>query len=174
MNHMKELKTNLHSLSKLADLIGDFIRYWGFRKIHGEIWTVVYLSKSPVSATELIKILKVSKALMSPALRELEDEGLIFQTDSENSKTKRYAAVDDVYKVIKSVLDRREKPLIEKIVAAQGRLGDELSHPDSASAQTLNKLRYQNLKRMTEVAQMSLAMIATIEMGYELDLVERD
>lgn len=165
----KPEKSKLKPLSSIADLVGDFIRYWGFRKIHGEIWTIVYLSQNPVSGADLVEILDVSKALVSPALKELEDEGLIFLTESENSKTKRYRAVDDVFQVIRSVLNRREKPLLERIIDAQERLGIEISNPGSACAKTINPERYQNLKRMTEVAQMSLSMIADVELSQDLD-----
>lgn len=169
MNNMeKQEKSDLAALSHTADLIGDFIRYWGFRKIHGEIWTIVYLSKSPLSGAQLVDILGVSKALVSPALKELEEEGLIFQTESENSKTKRYLAVEDVFKVIKNVLDRREKPLIERIIQAQEQLGLEILKGDSACFKMVNSERFQNLTKMTGVAQMSLFMISDVELTPEL------
>lgn len=161
VNDMKSIsKSNLQALTSAADLIGDFIRYWGFRKIHGEIWTIVYLSKKPVSGSELVEILDVSKALVSPALKELEEEGLIFQTESENSKTKRYRAVDDVFQSIKNVLNRREKPLIERIVDAQQKLGLEVSKVNSACHLFINHDRYENLKKMTDTAQLGLAMVS--------------
>ena len=123
MNYMtKQEKSTVTALREMAELVGNFIRYWGFRKIHGEIWTIVYLSGVPLSGVELVEILDVSKALVSPALKELEAEGLITQTESENSKTKRYVAQDDVFSVIRKVLNRREKPMIEKILSAQDRL----------------------------------------------------
>jgi DNA-binding transcriptional regulator GbsR (MarR family) len=101
INYMK--KQELINLQRLSAAIGLFIRYWGFRKIHGEIWSVVYLSPKALSGVEIGKTLKVSKALVSRALKELEAEGLIFQTESENSKTKRYAAEEDVAKIIQGV-----------------------------------------------------------------------
>ncbi len=169
MNYMtKKDKSNLQALSNMADLVGDFIRYWGFRKIHGEIWTVVYLSQSPVSGSDLVSLLDVSKALISPALKELEKEGLIFQTRSENSKVKRYAAAEDVFRIIKGVLNRRERPLIEKIVNAQDRLGTEVHTEGSACSEMLDSNRYLNLKKMTELAQMSLAMLTEIQLSQDI------
>lgn len=172
MNYMKKQQQHdLTALSDMADLVGDFIRYWGFRKIHGELWTVIYLSKQPLSGSELVEILQVSKALVSPALKELEAEGLIFQTDSENSKTKRYSAAEDVFKVIKNVLDRREKPMIQQILNAQTQLDDELSDTASACHQLINEDRYTHLKNMTEMAQMGLMMIADLELTQEIDQI---
>lgn len=153
----------------MAELVGDFIRYWGFRKIHGEIWTIVYLSRESLSGADLVEILDVSKALVSPALKELEAEGLIFQTDSENSKTKRYVAEDDVLRVIKKVLDRREKPMIEKILGAQVRLEKDVLGLRPGLGPIVNEERFRKLRRMTEVAQMSLQMISDSELGQNLE-----
>ena len=70
-------KQELRNLQQLSTRIGHFIRYWGFRKIHGEIWSIVYLAKVPLSGIEISRILKVSKALVSPALKELEARGVV-------------------------------------------------------------------------------------------------
>lgn len=113
MNNQENKKVN-----NLARLVGDFIRYWGFRKIHGEIWTVLFLTAKPMSCADLVLYLGVSKALVSPALKELEAEGLISNVKSENSKVKRYLAKEDVFETINSVLDRREKPMMKKIKSA--------------------------------------------------------
>ena len=41
-------KQDLLNLKKLAEGFGQFIRYWGFRQIHGEVWSVVYLAPAPL------------------------------------------------------------------------------------------------------------------------------
>lgn len=115
MNHSKTQEQR--KLSQFAQAVGTFIRYWGFRKIHGEIWAVIYLSKSPLAAVDIEKELEVSKALVSPALQELLEEGLIRAAPSENSKIKRYEAVEDVAGVIRGVLRRREQPMIAEAAA---------------------------------------------------------
>jgi len=56
---------------RLADSVGDFIRYWGFKEVHGRIWVHIYLSDNPITAKELTKKLGVTKGLVSTALAEL-------------------------------------------------------------------------------------------------------
>jgi DNA-binding transcriptional regulator GbsR (MarR family) len=136
----------------LAGDVGDFIRYWGFRRIHGEIWSVLYLSETPLSGIEIVNLLKVSKALVSPALKELEDEGLIQRVPSENSKVKRYAASEDVVTVIKGVLKRREKPMLDKVGKSYAAL--------SASTVSNSGFRADRLERMG-------AMIETAQFGLQ-------
>ena len=53
-----------HMLMNAANSVGKFIEHWGFRSIHGRIWTVVFLSPRPVSTLEIIEKLEVSKGLV--------------------------------------------------------------------------------------------------------------
>ena len=55
----------------LADSVGDFIKYWGFKEIHGKVWLTIYLSDKPITAKELTNHLGVTKGLISTALAEL-------------------------------------------------------------------------------------------------------
>lgn len=155
VNYMN--KQQLIKLRRLASLVGDFIRYWGFRRIHGQIWTVIYLSRQELSGAELGEILKVSKALISPALKELVKEGLIFQVDSQDAKTKRYGAVEDIENVIRRVLDRREKPMVTQI---------ELAFADlqkTSNSKDFNPNHIQVMQSMVSYARMGLELIVNSE-----------
>ena len=99
-------------LRGIANSVGDFIRYWGFRRIHGQLWTQIFLSRVPLSGSDLARMLKVSKSLVSPALSELMEYGLIWGTGVDR-KTKRYSAYPDVHRVICNILKTREASLIE-------------------------------------------------------------
>ncbi len=147
-------KQELIALQTLSTGIGHFIRYWGFRKIHGEIWSLIYLSKEPMSGIEICNLLNVSKALVSPAIKELEAEVLIRQTKSENSKTKRYEAEEDVIKIIHGVLNRREKPMIDKIQQSHAHLSRQVSQMSS-----LDSDRMQTMGVMIQMAQIGLQSI---------------
>lgn len=149
---MNKMETQeLRKLHQLARVVGSFIRYWGFRKIHGEIWTVVFLSKAPLAAVEIESILGVSKALVSPALRELVMEGVIKPAPSENSKTKRYEAVENVMAVIRGVLQRREQPMMAE--AAEKHLAlQQIAKGDGE----LDQIRIEKLGTMIHSANLGL------------------
>ena len=114
MNNMKS-KDALSKLRQLSLSIGDFIRYWGFRRVHGAIWAQLYLSKTPLSCVDLTERLDLSKALISPALEELVEYDLIYEVEGPNQKTKLYSAEEDVNLVIKKILKNRECELIKKV-----------------------------------------------------------
>jgi DNA-binding transcriptional regulator GbsR (MarR family) len=156
MNHMKKSNQKLYKAkNELASAVGDFMRYWGFRRIHGQIWLQIYISKEPRSGAELTRLLKVSKALVSPALNELLDYGLI-ECEEVDKKTKKYTAQEDVYGVIKKVLKTRERELIAQAQKSMGQLRQALG-ADAASE--LNVSRIDQVEGMIATAGLALDLI---------------
>jgi DNA-binding transcriptional regulator GbsR (MarR family) len=153
---MNNMETQLNNL---AESVGDFIRYWGFRRIHGQLWTQIYLSNQPLSGAELTKNLKVSKALVSPALEELIQHGLI-KSHKIDLKTKKYTAVVDVASVIKNILQKREQVLIKKAYKNCQAVKKKLSTDKS-----INTDRLSSLEDMISTADGFLALIMMKEIG---------
>ena len=147
------------AVRKMAAAVGDFIRYWGFRRIHGQIWTVLYLSREPLSGTELTARLGVSKALVSPALAELEHFGLILPAGGDG-KTRLYAADPQVFAVIRKVLETRER----RLIAEARRCFERLPAPGS----TLETERVRSLGEMIAAAgtAVELAILSATDRGF--------
>lgn len=157
MNNMKSKgktkKTETH-LQKLSLSIGNFIRYWGFRRIHGAIWTQLYLSKTPLSCTDLTQNLGLSKALISPALDELCRYKLIHETPSPNDKTKLYQATDNINEVIRHVLKTREAKILKEISH-----DFNLFNKTESQSENINQERVQSLNEMIHSANLMLEII---------------
>jgi DNA-binding transcriptional regulator GbsR (MarR family) len=149
MNNMK----NQQRL--LADSVGEFIRYWGFRRIHGAIWTELYLNKFPLSGAELVKKLDVSKALISPALSELESWNLIVPTASNSEKTKYYQAVPEIFSVILQVLRQRESVMV-------GAVKKNLLAVKKSPSPEIDPERLKNLEKMIKAAEFGLNILMKI------------
>lgn len=115
-------KPNLPEVEYLADLVGEFIEYWGFKKIHGKIWLNLYLSENPLDAAALMAKLNVSKALISISLKDLLDFDVIIELGLSPEGTRIYAANPDLHTVITHVLRQREKVMMGKIQAAFSQL----------------------------------------------------
>jgi DNA-binding transcriptional regulator GbsR (MarR family) len=113
-------------MMELCSLIGDFIQYWGFKKIHGQIWTTVFLSKEPIDATTLVKRLRVSKALVSLAIKDLLEFEVIQVAGKGSRRKTLYQSHPDLIYVISRVLVAREKKLLEQIKTKQNELNDLL------------------------------------------------
>jgi len=108
----------LLELNDLADQIGGFIEYWGFKEIHGRIWTHLYTSKTPLDATTLTRRLKVSKALVSFAVHDLLEHNVIEEVSKGPRGTVLYRANPNLLGVILSVLRTRERRMLARIHSA--------------------------------------------------------
>lgn len=113
-------------LADLCSLIGDFIQYWGFKKIHGQIWTTIFLSREPIDATTIVKRLRVSKALVSLAIKDLLNFEVVRIAGKGARRKTLYQSHPDLIHVISKVLITRESKLLEKIRAKQAEVCDVL------------------------------------------------
>jgi DNA-binding transcriptional regulator GbsR (MarR family) len=138
-------------LKKLEELVGHFIQYWGFKKIHGRIWTHLYLSKEPLDSITLIKKLIVSKALMSLAIRDLLDYQVIEPVSVGKHGSTFYRANPDLMKVITQVFQQRELQMLSEVSECLDRLL-------SSENKNLEKIKIKNLKQLTESAQGLLSL----------------
>ena len=116
---------------QLAHAVGQFIEYWGFKSIHGRIWTLLYLSQDPLSAVELSRRLGVSKTLMSFSIAELLEYEVIEPVGKGVKRTLFFRANPQITTVILNVLRRRERPMMSEIESAFLRLQDA---PGASSA----------------------------------------
>lgn len=105
----KKLPPELH---QLEEIVGQFIQYWGFKRIHGRIWTHLFTSKVPLDSQELMDRLGVSKGLMSLAIRDLLEHEVITTSHSGKHGTVYYQANQDLMGVISKVLRSRESVML--------------------------------------------------------------
>lgn len=138
-------------LEELETLVGNFIQYWGFKKIHGRIWAHLYTSDTPLDSQTLMNRLSVSKALMSLAIRDLLEYEVI-QTDSVGKHgVTFYQANPDVMSVITNVLRKREAVMMSSFCSCLSRIMSKNNHELNKGGLSLTKLK--NLKNMGESAQ---------------------
>lgn len=119
-------------LTTLSSLVGEFIKYWGFKEVHGRIWVHLYLSKKPLSAKDLMQRLKISKPLVSISIQELLNYQVIQKVGTEFYGTTVYQANPDLFGIIRNVLRSREKVLLAKTRTASLTLS-ELSQEEQES-----------------------------------------
>lgn len=171
MNNMKSKDLTSKSqknLQKLSLSVGNFIRYWGFRRIHGAIWTQLYLSKTPLSCTDLTARLGLSKALISPALDELCQYKLITEAPAPNEKTKVYKAAENINEVIQHVLRTREAKMLKQITNDFSAFSDMENESDA-----IDSSRVESLGEMIIAANLMLEIMLSqkdiLKMPSELD-----
>ena len=126
---------------RLAESVGEFIKYWGFKEIHGRVWVHIYLSPKPITAKELTDRLGVTKGLISIALSELLAYQVIEKVNIGNARSPGYQSNTDLVEVINNVLRNRELKLTRKIQQNIVELSEEVNGADPQMLTKLNKLR---------------------------------
>ena len=126
---------------RLADSVGDFIRYWGFKEVHGRIWVHIYLSENPITAKELTKKLGVTKGLVSTALAELIAYQVVEKVNVGDARSPGYQSNTDLVQVINNILRNRELKLTTKIKEDSEALAKEMVDADPEMLEKINKLQ---------------------------------
>lgn len=140
--------------------IGDFIEYWGFKKIHGKIWALIFLAEKPVDAKYLMKNLNVSKALISLSLKDLMEYDVIL-TSPEKRSTVHYVSNPNLSDVIMNVIISREAKMLLKIRNSCELL--ERRRDENQTLTLVSEARLKKLKQMVSLADKSLKTFTTLK-----------
>lgn len=101
---------------RLADRVGELIKFWGFSTHTGRVWALLYLTEEPLTATVIAARLGMSSGLLSQTLNELMRWGVIHRFKEPPCKAWRYAEDPDVWKSVTRVLRERERRMVEETV----------------------------------------------------------
>ena len=153
---------------RVCDSAGAFIEWWGFRAIHGRVWTLLALKGSPMAQSTIAQTLGVSRALVSTAIAELAGFGLVRPTqDHRNSP---YEATIDVWPTISDILRTREWMLMEAArVALESAIEEVEMQQESGQTVEFDVERMKMLLHMTETAQALLRTIVGIRLPKPLE-----
>ena len=142
---------------QLSEHIGIFIEYWGFKKVHGKAWTLVFLNELPVDARYLMENLQVSKALISMTLKDLLHYEVIFEVEKDSPGTQKYTYNPDIFNVIKGILENRENQML-KTISEQIQ---NLKNSKNFEKHGISMNNLQNLDSMTKTAQNILETLTS-------------
>lgn len=83
--------------------------FWGFPKAMGAIYGAIYLSPEAVSLDDLVEQVGVSKGAVSTNVRLLERLNMVHRQVQLGDRKDYYVAEADFWKVMKSIMQEREK-----------------------------------------------------------------
>jgi len=153
----------------VCDAVGEFIESWGFRSIHGRVWTLLALSSRPLAQAEVAERLGVSRSLVSLAITELEGFELVRPTGPERQAP--WEATLDVWPIITDVLRSREWMLMERARLALEAADNEAEFRERTGEPKppYDRARIRWLLLMTEFAQTTLRAIMNVRMPRSVD-----
>lgn len=94
-----------------ADAIGDIIEHWGFRKVLGRVWTVLFIGAEAMPAATIGERLSMSSGATSMALTELQRWGVVKRVWKPGERKEFFEAETDFWRMISKVFNERERLL---------------------------------------------------------------
>jgi DNA-binding transcriptional regulator GbsR (MarR family) len=86
----------------------------------GALYAALYLSPEPLSLDDLIPLASVTKGSVSTNIRALEQLGMVHKHIRPGDRKDYYLAETDFWKIVKTVLERRQKPEFDKALTEVG------------------------------------------------------
>jgi HTH-type transcriptional regulator, glycine betaine synthesis regulator len=139
-----------------ADAIGDIIEHWGFRKVLGRVWTVLFLSAEPQPAAVIGDRLSMSAGAVSMSLTELQRWGVVHRVWRPGERKEFFEAETDFWRMISKVFDERERLLANSIRDRLERAVALLEKAPATEATRVSIDRAQRLLSFVIVAQTAL------------------
>jgi DNA-binding transcriptional regulator GbsR (MarR family) len=150
-------------LLKVCEAVGLFIEYWGFNAIHGRVWTLLALRREPMNQVDVAEMLGVSRSLISGAIAELHEFGLVRPVSDHRNAP--WEAVIDVWPAISDILRSREWMLLEGARnALEAAIEEAQLAPGGPDSLEWRVERLRLLLTMTELAQVLCKMLIAIRM----------
>lgn len=161
---MKAIK----EIGPLANNIGSFIEYWGFKNIQGRAWTYIFLSRNGLDAKVLQDILGISKGLTSMTINDLLEYNVILADRKEAHGKVIYKANPDVFAVIVDILRSRERLILSDVYSSL-RFLKSISSTE-LDQNNIDKTRLNELARMVKLAETFLNFIISFK-GLGKDII---
>jgi HTH-type transcriptional regulator, glycine betaine synthesis regulator len=159
-DHVQELQHGT------METMGKITAFWGFSKIMGQLYGLLYLTPKPLTLDEMAENLSISKGNVSINIRALERWSMVRQIWVKGDRKDFYEAETDFWKIIRGVLKEREKKEFDQALGAIGGLrkkGEEV-HKKEKSAETAFAVeRLKKLEDFISTMDQLVGMLLTLE-----------
>ena len=139
-----------------ADAIGDIIEHWGFRKVLGRVWTVLFLAGEPQPAGTIGDRLQMSAGAVSMSLTELQRWGVVHRVWKPGERKEFFEAETDFWRMISKVFDERERLLADSVRSRLERAAELLLRAPASHSTEVALDRVNRLLSFVIVAQTAL------------------
>ena len=156
-----------------ADAIGDIIEHWGFRKVLGRVWTVLFIAGDPLPAAVIGERLQMSAGAVSMALTELQRWGVVKRVWRPGERKEFFEAETDFWKMISGVLNERERREIRAAITTMNEAEAEVRAARRAfrgKARTAAAHTAERLARLRAVCELGEVMLETLLGNLTLDV----
>ena len=92
---------------------GEMGSRWGINRTVGQIYALLYLSKDPLNADQIVEALGVSRSNVSMGVKELTAMNLALLRHLPGDRKDYYGTHEDIWDIVRNLVEERRKREIE-------------------------------------------------------------
>jgi DNA-binding transcriptional regulator GbsR (MarR family) len=155
---------------EVADAVGALMEFWGFKRVMGRVWTVLYLTGEPLSAAELCERLAISTGAVSMTLADLERWGVVQRSRKAGDRREYFEAETDVWKMVSRVLRERELSQIERALEVFDRARERLLRAIPPGEQARISRMAERIAHLADLARVGRGLLTAMVQQHKVDL----
>jgi DNA-binding transcriptional regulator GbsR (MarR family) len=152
--------------NKMTPMIESFVFHfgemgslWGFNRTVGQIYALLVLSKSPVSANDIAETVGISRGNVSMGLKELKSWQLLRTLHKPGDRKDYYHTKGSIWDMANKVLEERQKREIDPTMSVlRNNLMDQPANDDEEYAQQRIREIHDLLENITKWTQSLQAL----------------
>jgi DNA-binding transcriptional regulator GbsR (MarR family) len=155
---------------EVADAVGALMEFWGFKRVMGRLWSVLYLTGEPLSAAELCERLALSTGAVSMTLADLERWGVVRRSRKPGDRREYFEAETDVWKMVSRVLRERELSQIERALEVFDRARERLLRAIPPGEQARVSRMTERIAHLADLARVGRGLLTAMVQQHKVDL----
>jgi len=168
--HMGPKEQERELLHEVADAVGALMEFWGFKRLMGRVWTLLYLRGDALSAAELCEQLSISSGAASMALAELEHWAVVRRIRRPGDRREYFEAETDIWKMISRVMRERELTQIERTLEVFERAREKLRTLPLPGERTRLDDIADRLGKLVDLARVGRGLLVALVQQGRVDL----
>ena len=161
---MADVITEIHE--NTMEALGRISSFWGFSKIMGQLYGLLYLSPKPLTLDDMAKSLSASKGNVSINMKALERWNMVRQIWVKGDRKDYYEAEIDFWKIVRGVLREREKKEFDQALTSIGstlKKADETYRKTKTMEMAFAKERLKKLEDFIVTMDKLVSVFLTLE-----------
>lgn len=161
------MSSQVHELQHgIVETMGRITSFWGFSKIMGQLYGLLYLSPTPLTLDQMAEDLAISKGNVSINIRALERWNMVRQVWIKGDRKDYYEAETDFWKIMRGVMREREKKEFDQALGSVGSLrkkGEDIHKKEKSPETAFVVDRLKSLEDFISTMDQIVGMLLTLE-----------
>ena len=143
---------NLNPLSQSFVLhFGEMGSRWGINRTVGQIYALLYVTREPLTADDIVEKLGVSRSNVSMGLKELQSWRLVKLEHHPGDRRDFFSAPEDVWQIFKTLAEERQRREVDPTLSMlRDALLETAGSPEDVYAQERMRKMHELIDQITE------------------------